>query len=962
MNDDLKNREPDGMDDLEAQLASLGVFGDDDDFPEDDPLTGFDFSDSDDPFAMLEAMTESSLPPESEPNSISFDDFDNLGELDEPNEPGYFDAPNTPDEPADFAGLEDFDVPEEFETPEIKPTAFDVPEFFNEPIAFNEDETLDEPQIFNAPQETDELASFDEPAPLVDSADFDEPTPFVNSSDFDEPPSFDAPEISAETEEFASSSVFDTPEEFADTAAFDDPISFDEPAASEEESDFANLNNFDGPAVSDETSDIVNLDDFDIPAATDTPSDFVSLDDIDSSLDLDESVSDIQKNFDTLKKFDELKKHDNPVDFDDFSSLQDFSTSNDLDSLANFDAPADMGGLSSLDDLDSLDGFDFGDQVLSAPSDGGDDDLDKQLEMLLMADQSADAQFEFKDVSASPSQSVYDPEVDGIGSVQYVKGTYGADKVQTEKLFANISPGKMVATFVLGVLIICMGAATAIVATFAVRAQQRNIDQFEHFTPVEIPVGTANNANFIFVNERAFIGGQPFTLARISAAYSGTFIYFEENFDPDDYIILLYNQARNLYTRTSFGMNSETGTVLQFAPLSRNTLFLTLHIQDRRTDEFVRFSYRFTAPPVHDAPAFINRPVIVEGSEAVMVRHAAFDSASSTIHFSFEPMVYGAGFRLNPDSEQPIISLRDRFSAPIPFTSENAMIYFEDFGVTVGTATFGPIISLEETVEIFFNDLQYYYPNPIVTVTPAQLFANDQWNPIPVQTGAFTLNLEGMAQQGSFIVLTLHGLDEAGRRRPTTIDMAIRADLADGSYVLMPGVARVSPYGSDVLFDMMPHGTRLRDVHVSQYSFIVNSVAYTMPSVGVPVQVTRFHNMPGQRRDTAERAVIEAFRGLLSYKSGETTRTGLVGLSQELLNSRALFDIFFEPRAYYGRAMFDVTVSAGDLLSNYDYVAVVEVTWAADEDGDLLYFREVFEVAAQSSDMIWEITEIRPLS
>jgi hypothetical protein len=51
--------------------------------------------------------------------------------------------------------------------------------------------------------------------------------------------------------------------------------------------------------------------------------------------------------------------------------------------------------------------------------------LDSQLEMLLMADQSADAGFEVKDISAAlPTQSVYDPEVDGMGSVQYVKGNY----------------------------------------------------------------------------------------------------------------------------------------------------------------------------------------------------------------------------------------------------------------------------------------------------------------------------------------------------------------------------------------------------------------------------------------------------------------------------------------------------------------------------------------------------------
>ncbi|MCL2577638.1 MAG: hypothetical protein FWE27_06265 [Defluviitaleaceae bacterium] len=629
-----------------------------------------------------------------------------------------------------------------------------------------------------------------------------------------------------------------------------------------------------------------------------------------------------------------------------------------------------LDGFTTLDDLDSLDGLDFGGQKEPEPVfSGGGDDLDAQLEMLLMADQSADANFEIRDVSVSPTQTVYDPEVDGMGSVQYVKGAYKKEEEKKTKLFADISYGKMAATFIIGFILIVISAITSVLAINAMTGQKARIDALAHFScnerpPIEIPRGVANNANFIYINERDFIDEQPFTLLRISAAYSGTFIFFEENFNPDDYNILLYNQARNLYARTTFDIIAapDEGTVLKFAPLSGNTLFLTLHIQCKNSREYVRFNYRFNKPPIHDVPVFINQPVKLAGEDnGILVRHAVFDSASSKIHFSFMPDLQGSGFRLNPDAEGPMIALRDRQTLIHPLTNEDAIVSFDDFGVVIGAATFGSIISLEENIEVIFNDLLYFYPNPTVDVRPSELFRRKENNlpPLPVQTGALTLYLEGMKQQGTLIVMPVHGLDENNRRRPVNMEIYLRVDLADGSNVIMPGIVNVSPTGgSDILFDMRPFGARLMGVDISQYSFIINSVEYTVPAVSVPIHVTRFHNMQSMRRYAAELAVTEAFLGLLAYKSGEITREGIVGLSQSLLDSDELFEIFASAE-FNGRAMYTTTVSAGDMLNNYDYVAVIEVLWAADEGANLQYFPEIFEVTAHSNQAIWSVVDVR---
>ena len=654
---------------------------------------------------------------------------------------------------------------------------------------------------------------------------------------------------------------------------------------------------------------------------------------------------------------------------DPFASL-DFGD-DDNDPFAN------VGSITN-DDADpfaSLDSFAASAVPAPTPAMSDDDmDLDKQLEMLLMADQSADENFEIKDVSVSPTQTVYDPEVDGMGSVQYVKGAFVKEEERKTKMFADISWGKMVATFLIGVLLIAGGAVTTVLTYNAVQGQQFYIDAVAHFTPIEIPTGVANNANHIFLNERVFIGGEeegtPLTILRISAAYSGTFIYFEENFNPDDFYILLFNQARNLYARTSFDIISPpySGTVLKFAPLSHNTLFLTLHLQCKTSGEFARFNYRFTAPPVHGVPVFINHPIHSMGGDVnlpgLVVRHAVFDSASSKVHFSYTPDLHSPGFRFNQDSILTGIALRDRHSIITPLTNEPATIYFDDFGVFVGTATFGSIFSLEERVEVIFQDMRYFQPNPEINVRPEELFrrtyVEQRDNALPVQVGAFTLYLTGMRQDGHLIVLPIRSLDEDNRRRPINIDMELRVDLPGGEYITMPGYVRMSPYGSDVLFDMRSHGGRLRDVDISQYSFVINWVEIDVPSVAVPINVRRFYNMQSMRRHVAELAITEAFSGLLAYKSGETTRNGIVGLSPELLNSAELFDIF-SPARFDGRAMYAVTISAGDLLSNYDYVAIVEALWTADEGADLQYFSETFKIIARSSESIWSIVDIEQI-
>jgi hypothetical protein len=428
---------------------------------------------------------------------------------------------------------------------------------------------------------------------------------------------------------------------------------------------------------------------------------------------------------------------------------------------------------------------------------------------------------------------------------------------------------------------------------------------------------------------------------------------------------LLFNQARNLYSNTTFNISAaeNSGTVLQFGPLTGNALFLTLHIQCKNSNEFARFDFRLTAPAIHETPVFINRPHNVLGCEGLLVRHAVFDSGSSTIHFSYEPDLLREGLRLNPDFDEPFVSLYAFGNTVTPLTNENAKVYFEEFNLLMGVATFGPVLNLEGNVDVIFHGLTYYYPFPEVHVVPEQLFGRDQDDPLPVETGPFTLFLEGMEQQGTYVVLAMHGLNENNRRAVTNLDITLRVTLDDGSLIDMPGIVRAAPLdalnvGTDVLFNMAPYGNRLREIHISNYSLVINWVEYDVPSVSVPIHVTRFHNMKHTRRHAAELAINEAFRGLLAHKSGEVLPENIVGLSDALRNSNELFNDIFAAEEFDGRAVYVSSVSTGDLVSNYEYLAIVEVLWTVGEGADLQYFRKEFQVTARSTDMIWAVVEI----
>jgi len=606
------------------------------------------------------------------------------------------------------------------------------------------------------------------------------------------------------------------------------------------------------------------------------------------------------------------------------------------------------------------------------PFAGGDlDDLDRQLDLLLSADKNADESFEMMDVSKStPTEIIYDPEAEGL--MLYVRGetVIKEETAPKKRLFENVRVWHLIAVAVVGVLFILTSALTAIWATNTIREQEEVLQTVAHFSPIVMPVNVANNANAIFVNQHTRLNGQSFTLSRISAGYSGTFFYFDEHFDTEQYVFLLYDQFRTLFTRSDFDIQAEagSGTVLKFAPLHNRVVFLTLRIQCVSTHSVANFYFRFENAPVLASPIYITHPVpVIEGEDSDLagftIRHAVFDNASSQIHYSFSHDPHATGIRKRTDRDGPFVALHDGISAMTVFTNENAFVDFSDisdFDIVMGTATFGSVFSLNGRVEVILSDLAYFYPYPNIDIAPRDLFGRDQRFPHTVDTGPFRLNLEGMAQQGSNVVLVLHGTDENGVRTQTVPTVSLRIDV--GTNVIdIPGNARYLAMGTDVVFNLSPYLAQIRDVNIDNYALVFHSVEYAVPQIAVPVQLSQDFNLPRMRRVAAEVSVYEAFRGLLGYMSGEMDRDGIVGLAP-MLDNQQLFDIFAPRHVLQERPMYGVQMVTGDLISNYDYFAIVQVQWVGGEGVHMDYFNETFRVTARSRDAIWGITNIEILS
>ena len=612
-------------------------------------------------------------------------------------------------------------------------------------------------------------------------------------------------------------------------------------------------------------------------------------------------------------------------------------------------------------------------QPLPDAEDGGDvnfEDLDAQLEALMKADEEADDNFE--PMEATPlvsTRSIYDAggviEEGGEAAVVYSKEEAEAARRKESKksLFSQLTVKKLlIAGFVLFIIFVG-GGATAVLASRVVAEQRGVVAAMSHFTPISIPENVANNANFIPINQQITVNGQNMTLSHIALGYTGSYFYFNEVFNPEEYAIILFDQARHLYVRQGFDLNPDPvlGTILRFDAIQPSTSFLTLFVQDLETLDYAQFYYRFVGPRTMGAPVYLNRPITLlpqsEASDGLQINHAVFSNVDSVFYYSFAGDVNSVGLRHRGDVYSTFLRLRDNFTSLKVLTEMQAAAEFPCSGAMIGRATFGPLMSLDSSISLTLRDLYYVFPEPYVDIPMRFLAGRDQSNPHTIETGPFRLHLEAIGQQSYFFIVVLHGTNEAGTRLPARVEASLRIDIGRGEYVVIPAyMVNVSTEGSDVVFNLRPYVGQIRNVHIDHYTLILHTAEFAVPEVTVSIDLARYtSHLPGTRRSNAVLAIESAFNARLAYMSGEIARHSITGFSPELLADEAVMAAF-APRTLTRRPMYNTTVVAGDFIDNYTFLAIVESEWVNGEGRDTEFIRTVHRVVAHSFEGRWSVS------
>jgi hypothetical protein len=588
----------------------------------------------------------------------------------------------------------------------------------------------------------------------------------------------------------------------------------------------------------------------------------------------------------------------------------------------------------------------------------------------LAADEAADQGQSFEGINTDSLvnvRSIYDSGGnidDGDGRMLvYSKEAAEAEEKKRNKhsLFDHLSVrGLLAAGFILFLIFIVSGAMT-VIASRAINEQRAQNAAMAHFTPISMPADVPNNANFIHINEQLNLGRQSFTLLRISAGYTGTYFYFEEYFDTNDYDIVLYDQNRHLYVRQQFDLRHDPalGTVLRFDALRPDTDFLTLRVQNRQTREYGAFYYRLIGNFTFGMPLYYNNPTPLVASSSVnsgiRISHAHFNNIESVIYYSFNGRFSSLGLRQR-GTDTTFVHLWDAFGdGLLPMTEPQAAVYCAERDAQVGRATFAPLMSLNTQVRVSFHDLFYVYTYPPVDIPLRFLSGRNQDDPHTLHMGRFRLNLEGMQQQGHLLVMVMHGLDESGLRLHTLIEPSLEIDIGRGQTLTIPAEqVNVTMVGTDVVFNLREHLDTLNNVHIDRYTLVLHNVQFAVPEVSVTLDLADAVHLPTARREIVTQNIQSAFMSRLAYTSGEIAYASIIGFAPGVLADPRLADTF-APRNITERPMYGASVVAGDFYDNYTYLAVVECEWVMGTGAEMMFFRTMHQVIATSHEGIWTI-------
>ncbi|MCL2665916.1 MAG: hypothetical protein FWE82_09905 [Defluviitaleaceae bacterium] len=190
-------------------------------------------------------------------------------------------------------------------------------------------------------------------------------------------------------------------------------------------------------------------------------------------------------------------------------------------------------------------------------------------------------------------------------------------------------------------------------------------------------------------------------LNKLSAGIIGTVFYFDTVFNPDEYIILLYDQNKKLFHKFNNRMDvvSSDGATLTFGTLDPETEYLTLLFHHIKTGESASFNYYLTEKPSFPAAVHVND-------------HLRLNSGADQPYIYLENMIasdvitkiFYAQRWLNGHYTAPDISLFEGASIVTPNQHKPVDYIFQDQDLVLSLLTFVPLRSLKSRIFIEISD------------------------------------------------------------------------------------------------------------------------------------------------------------------------------------------------------------------------------------------------------------------
>ena len=595
-------------------------------------------------------------------------------------------------------------------------------------------------------------------------------------------------------------------------------------------------------------------------------------------------------------------------------------------------------------------------------------DLDAQIEKMLRADAESAAEFTTLDKKEIVKERAYfddgqlhtETELKENTERAYLINRYGRQEKRSrfQEHAANSTYLKLVLEgLYLAFIIIGLGGTVAFAARTIVSARESE-ELIAHYTLINLSDESTNNANFIFINEMFTLSGENVALQKISADRLGSTFHFEGSFDPDDYIILLYDQNYVLYHRHKADTPYKPGenTILRFDSFYAGTQFLTLFIQHIETRETVNLYYQFERAPLVSHPVYLYEPVeLLDFEPAIKIERAIFGSSGTEITYSMFGTSRSRGI-LDGSNEAPF-TLRELMSPIATFSHTPAEYFFGANNLILGKMFFAPVNNRSGSIGLELANVSYSLQIPDTFIDVRHLFTRGPGSGQTIYVGENKLVLEGMDTQGRFVVLVLHSEDPSGERIQTDIDAVLVINTDDGPIVLQ-GDCRSIKEGSDVLFEMSEEiRAAVVGVPASQYDLIINSVSYLLPQMTVLLDLEEGRTEADIRVSSVEMAIWEAFMSRLDYKSGIGSIYDISGFSPRILNDRVMMRNY-SPRGTSEVPMYAAKVTNGLFIDRYVYIAIVEEEWAViDEWDNVEYYSNTHRIRAEFGGDGWDIIE-----